>query len=157
MSDFVGELWRSLPRCTSRLRDLTTSTLSRRPASRAFIPRRTVKHSSCSTQSHSCFSTILAFSSMSHYKLDPCGLPAKDYLRSFWLSEPTSLQNHRTSPELPSAADVIVIGSGISGTLMAYNLLQKQPGTRIVMLDAREVCGGATGRNGGQIKTDVSS
>jgi hypothetical protein len=93
---------------------------------------------------------------MSKYHLKPCGLPASDYLRSFWLENPTVLADHRTTPQLPSDVDVIIVGSGISGTLMAYNLLQKDPGLKILMLEAREVCSGATGRNGGQIKTDVS-
>ena len=93
---------------------------------------------------------------MSKYHLQPCGLPVPNYLRSFWLENPTELADHRTTANLPSHADVIIIGSGISGTLLAYNLLQKQPGSKILMLEAREVCSGATGRNGGQIKTDVS-
>ena len=94
---------------------------------------------------------------MSKHKLEPCGLPAQNYLRSFWLSQPTALQHHRSTPGLPATVDLIIIGSGITGTLTAYNLLQRQPGMKILMLEAREVCGGATGRNGGQIKTDVSA
>lgn len=36
--------------------------------------------------------------------------------------------------------------------MIAYNLLQSRPGARIVMLEAREACSGATGRNGGHTK-----
>lgn len=86
--------------------------------------------------------------------LKPASLPSKNPLRSFWLSEPSELADHRTTGQLPKSADVVIIGSGIAGTLTAYNLLDKQPYLNIVMLEAREVCGGATGRNGGQIKTD---
>lgn len=91
---------------------------------------------------------------MSPINLQPSALPAKDPLRSFWLSEPSELADHRTTSQLPKEADVIIIGSGIAGSLTAYNLLNVNPKLNIVMLEAREVCGGATGRNGGQIKTD---
>jgi hypothetical protein len=60
---------------------------------------------------------------------------------------PTTQQN------LPTTADIVIIGSGISGASIAYTLLKKCPGSpRIVLLEAREVCSGATGRNGGHIK-----
>lgn len=135
----------------------STYSLSCYPSRRCLTPLVVLLWSGTSN-THTYLGLLQRFSSvvMSKYKLEPCGLPAKDYTRSFWLSEPTALQNHRSGPELPDSADVIVIGSGISGTLMAYNLLEKQPNLRIVMVEAREVCGGATGRNGGQIKTDVS-
>jgi glycine/D-amino acid oxidase-like deaminating enzyme len=48
--------------------------------------------------------------------------------------------------------DYAIIGSGISGTMIAYNILKTQPDARIIMLDAREICSGATGRNGGHTK-----
>jgi monoamine oxidase len=91
---------------------------------------------------------------MSPTNLEPSALPSKDPLRSFWLSEPSELADHRTTGQLPKEADVIIVGSGIAGSLTAYNLLDVNPKLNMVMLEAREVCGGATGRNGGQIKTD---
>lgn len=36
--------------------------------------------------------------------------------------------------------------------MTAHNLLQMQPNARIVMVEAREICSGATGRNGGHTK-----
>jgi glycine/D-amino acid oxidase-like deaminating enzyme len=36
--------------------------------------------------------------------------------------------------------------------MVAYNLLKTQPKARIMMLEAREICSGATGRNGGHTK-----
>lgn len=55
--------------------------------------------------------------------------------------------------------DYAIIGSGISGTAVAYNLLHRDSDApeahsapRIVMLEARDICGGATGRNGGHTK-----
>jgi len=91
---------------------------------------------------------------MSPINLEPSALPSKHALRSFWLSEPSELADHRTTAHLPDGADVIIVGSGIAGSLTAYSLLDVDPNLHIVMLEAREVCGGATGRNGGQIKTD---
>lgn len=48
----------------------------------------------------------------------------------------------------------IIIGSGISGTMIAYFLLHTthSPSPRILMLEARDLCSGATGRNGGHTK-----
>jgi len=47
---------------------------------------------------------------------------------------------------------VVIIGSGITGTAAARTLLANSPDLRVAMLDAREACSGATGRNGGHIK-----
>ena len=50
---------------------------------------------------------------------------------------------------------MVIIGSGITGASVAHHLLQRHPDLDIVMLEARTVCSGATGRNGGHCK-DVS-
>ncbi|KAI5892836.1 DAO-domain-containing protein [Schizophyllum commune H4-8] len=55
------------------------------------------------------------------------------------------------APKLPSYADVVIIGSGITGTSVARALLMSGKPLRILMLDARDACDGATGRNGGHI------
>ncbi|RMZ78481.1 hypothetical protein DV737_g3878, partial [Chaetothyriales sp. CBS 132003] len=54
---------------------------------------------------------------------------------------------------LPSSADVVIVGSGISGASIAYNLLVEEPETKIVLLEARQAASGASGRNGGHTKT----
>ena len=77
------------------------------------------------------------------------GLPTPISTASFWHSEPSKiLLGHRTTPELPTVADVVIIGSGISGTSAAYHLFQDATGKnlKVVMLEAREACWGATGR-----------
>jgi sarcosine oxidase subunit beta len=63
----------------------------------------------------------------------------------------------RTSTRpLPSAADVIVIGAGIMGLAIAYEL-SRLPGQRsIVVLDESYLCGGASGRNGGGVRAQWS-
>ncbi|KAL1724370.1 FAD dependent oxidoreductase-domain-containing protein [Schizophyllum commune] len=55
------------------------------------------------------------------------------------------------APKLPSSADIVIIGSGITGTSVARTLLMSGRSLRVVMLDARDACDGATGRNGGHI------
>lgn len=61
--------------------------------------------------------------------------------------------DHSKSPQLslPTFVDTIIIGSGISGALIAHNLLQRDHGgssKSLLMLEARELASGATGRNG---------
>ncbi|KAF8590750.1 FAD dependent oxidoreductase [Ramaria rubella] len=76
---------------------------------------------------------------------------------SFWLQGTRSspLLGHRTTHSLPTSADVLIIGSGLSGAATAYFLLTSaNPPRSIVMLEAREACAGATGRNGGHCRPD---
>ncbi|KAK5661537.1 hypothetical protein OQA88_11441 [Cercophora sp. LCS_1] len=80
------------------------------------------------------------------------GFPVPNPTRSYWLKDPSPLANHRTTPELPTHADTIVIGSGITGAFAAHFLKESHPDERILMLEAREVCSGATGRNGGHLQ-----
>ncbi|KAL7795467.1 FAD dependent oxidoreductase [Trichoderma afarasin] len=80
----------------------------------------------------------------------PAGLPVDNPSKSYWLSEPSEiLLGHRTTKDLPQTADVLIIGSGITGAFAAHFLKEKAPNLNIVMLEAREACWGATGRNGG--------
>src|SRR5688572_30322106 len=76
------------------------------------------------------------------------GLPSKGSTRSYWHREPSpTLLGHKTTQDLPATADVVVIGSGITGTFAARFL--KEGWARelnVVMLEAREACWGATGR-----------
>ncbi|KAF1816484.1 FAD dependent oxidoreductase, partial [Eremomyces bilateralis CBS 781.70] len=79
-------------------------------------------------------------------------LPTPSPSKSFWHSEPSSfLLGHRTTADLPSSADVVIIGSGITGASVARYLKEEEgaAGLSVVMLEAREACWGATGRNGG--------
>src|SRR3990167_658717 len=45
-------------------------------------------------------------------------------------------------------ADVVVVGAGYAGLSAALELAQR--GLSVVVLEAERVCGGASGRNGGQ-------
>lgn len=81
------------------------------------------------------------------------GLPSPSPTSSYWLDDPPfpELVNVR-SPELPSHADVLIIGSGITGAAVSRSVLSSLPKSRVVVLEARQLCSGATGRNGGHIK-----
>ncbi|KAK0615986.1 FAD dependent oxidoreductase [Bombardia bombarda] len=79
------------------------------------------------------------------------GLPSPNSSKPYWLKDPSPiLLGHRTTAELPATADIVVVGSGITGAFAAHFL--KNSGAKdasVVMLEAREACSGATGRNGG--------
>ncbi|KAL7910529.1 FAD dependent oxidoreductase [Trichoderma velutinum] len=81
---------------------------------------------------------------------NPAGLSVDNPSKSYWLSEPSEiLLGHRTTNDLPQAADILIIGSGITGAFAAQFFKGKAPDLNVVMLEAREACWGATGRNGG--------
>ncbi|KAE8157536.1 FAD dependent oxidoreductase-domain-containing protein [Aspergillus tamarii] len=89
--------------------------------------------------------------------------PLRESTSSFWLKDPHPQLANMQSPDLPQEADVVIIGSGITGASIARTLLEEsgQPGKinkgrpAIVMLEARDCCTGATGRNGGHILETV--
>ena len=84
---------------------------------------------------------------------DP-GLPLPNPTISSWQIPPDPLQNYRSTKSLPTEIlDVVIIGSGFSGTSVAWHLLHGDDDSqlrqlKVLMLEAREVCSGATGRNG---------
>lgn len=75
---------------------------------------------------------------------------------SYWLQQVRCdpLLKHRSTEALPRDADAVIIGSGISGTLVAKHHIAIWPTKTIVVLEAREFCSGATGRNAGHCKPD---
>ncbi|KAL3457551.1 putative FAD dependent oxidoreductase [Aspergillus heterothallicus] len=88
---------------------------------------------------------------------DP-GLPTPTPTSSFWLRTPHPDLAKTQSTELPQEADIVIIGSGVTGTSIARTLLmnRKLPTDdsrrpAVVILEARDICSGATGRNGGHI------
>lgn len=85
------------------------------------------------------------------------GVPVPNPTSSFWLQSPPFPDLvDKQSKFLPRAADIVIIGSGITGASVARLILSEcaEMGItrRVVMLEARQVCSGATGRNGGHMK-----
>jgi lysine/ornithine N-monooxygenase len=83
------------------------------------------------------------------YASGQSSLPTSNSTKSFWHSEPSKiLLGHQTTTNLPVSADIVIVGSGISGASAAYHLHKENDGKElnIVMLEAREACWGATGR-----------
>lgn len=75
------------------------------------------------------------------------GLPVPNPTKSHWHKDPSEkLFGHRTTADLPHSADVVIIGSGITGAIAAHTLKARRPELNVVMLEAREACWGATGR-----------
>lgn len=80
------------------------------------------------------------------------GPPASNPTTPYWHSSPHAFANHQSSwPAEP--VDIVVIGSGISGMTLCRTLISKRPDLKITVVEARSLCSGATGRNGGHIKT----
>lgn len=65
-------------------------------------------------------------------------------MNPYWLAEPREPLPPVT---LDGAPDVVVVGAGVTGCAAALRLAEA--GLRVRLCDAREVAGGASGRNGG--------
>lgn len=79
--------------------------------------------------------------------------PVANALPSYWRRQPGSVDNHRSTAELVPQADVVVIGAGYVGASIVHHLVEEslrdnRPMPSILILEAREACSGATGRNG---------
>ncbi|KAI9924487.1 hypothetical protein ASPWEDRAFT_102920 [Aspergillus wentii DTO 134E9] len=89
----------------------------------------------------------------------PAFFPVDNSTSPCWRTELHQLDKLRTTPELPEQSDIVIIGAGYSGVSIAYHLLklqvhQEKPPS-ITILEARQICSGATGRNGGHLRPDV--
>lgn len=83
--------------------------------------------------------------------------PVSDPTTSFWqMNPPFPKLVDMQSKRLPPFADIVIIGSGLSGASVAYTILSEchELGAKknVVIVEARETCSGATGRNGGHMK-----
>ncbi|RSL66687.1 hypothetical protein CEP53_003282 [Fusarium sp. AF-6] len=84
------------------------------------------------------------------------GLPSAKPTSSAWQEPPASIATTQ-SKTLPLETDIAIIGSGITGTSVAHTLLNHPRGSqlRVTILEARNACSGATGRNGGHLVSDT--
>lgn len=72
-------------------------------------------------------------------------------LRAWWLREALAADQGAPCPPLSgrATADVVIVGGGFTGLWTAWNLVERAPGIRVMILEADIVGGGASGRNGG--------
>lgn len=78
----------------------------------------------------------------------PC-LPVPNATVPFWRTDLDPLDSHRSTEELPSHCDILVIGAGYAGASTVHHILKQQTSPlKILLLEAREACSGASGRNG---------
>lgn len=81
-----------------------------------------------------------------HQQILPVASPTTPY----WRTQLHPIDDLRSSETLPAECDVAIVGSGMAGVTTAYHICeqtQDKPPS-ILMLEARQVCSGATGRNG---------
>ena len=78
-------------------------------------------------------------------------LPDPGAARSFWLQEALAAEAGEPCPPLEHqvAVDVCIIGGGFAGLWAADELIEREPGLRIALVEADICGGGASGRNGG--------
>ncbi|MBA3547358.1 MAG: FAD-binding oxidoreductase [Nannocystis sp.] len=74
---------------------------------------------------------------------------------SAWLS---GLPPYTPLPPLrgDQTADVVVVGGGITGVSTAWHLSERYPDRRVVLLEARALANGASGRSGGQVLNGIN-
>lgn len=76
----------------------------------------------------------------------PTASPSSTTTHPFWMVPPSAVADHQ--PVVwPENVDVVIIGSGITGASVARALLDEHgSGLKVLMLEARAACSGATGR-----------
>ncbi|KAI1381149.1 FAD dependent oxidoreductase-domain-containing protein [Hypoxylon crocopeplum] len=86
------------------------------------------------------------------------GFPVPDPTTSTVLEDPPVPQIAYAQMALPSnRADVVIIGSGITAAAIAHSILNecdlRGRRLRVAVFESRSICGGATGRSGGHMKS----
>ncbi|PHH60171.1 hypothetical protein CDD81_2057 [Ophiocordyceps australis] len=79
------------------------------------------------------------------------GLPVEEPTAPYWMDEAPFGELADVQDEIPPVADVVIIGSGMTGVAVAKHILE-QSTLSVTVLEARQLCSGATARNGGHIK-----
>ncbi|KAH6639904.1 FAD dependent oxidoreductase [Boeremia exigua] len=85
--------------------------------------------------------------------------PVAGAIPSYWRKQVDPIDSHRSAETLGTDADIVVIGAGYVGASIVHHLIEEhtrcdRPLPSILILEAREACSGATGRNGGHLKPD---
>lgn len=85
-------------------------------------------------------------------------LPVPNATIPFWRTNLDPLDSHRSTEELPSHCDILVIGAGYAGASTVHHILKQQTSPlKILLLEAREACSGASGRNGKYLEVEETS
>jgi gamma-glutamylputrescine oxidase len=81
---------------------------------------------------------------------DPVGTLDIDSVRSVWTAGAPA---YEPTPPLRADAtvDVAIVGGGFTGVSTAYHLIRRFPSLRVMVLEARHLANGASGRNGGMM------
>ncbi|KAF5631023.1 hypothetical protein F25303_9749 [Fusarium sp. NRRL 25303] len=83
------------------------------------------------------------------------GLPVEGSPQSYWQHEAQKQQVPPNTEPLPSSCDVAIVGGGYAGIATAYHILKTiYPPPSVFLLEAKDPCSGATGRNGGHLRPD---
>ncbi|KAG5661337.1 hypothetical protein KAF25_005459 [Fusarium avenaceum] len=89
----------------------------------------------------------------------PKCMPGPNPMPCFWQSQHqqdgAELRDHRSSEQLPDYSDIVIIGAGYAGLGTAHHLVRDFGATSVCILEARGICSGATGRNGGHCRPDL--
>lgn len=94
---------------------------------------------------------------LSQIAADP-QLPRPNPTEAFWQLPPHKTLSQVQSSTLLQQTDIAIIGSGVTGCSIAKNLLDHPSfdrSTHITVFEARNLCSGATGRNGGALTSFV--
>ncbi|KAL2830935.1 FAD dependent oxidoreductase-domain-containing protein [Aspergillus pseudoustus] len=78
--------------------------------------------------------------------IDP-GLPRPNPTQPFRLTDPSPIS--KLQSPWNANADIIIIGSGMTAVSLTRSLYAHNPKLNITIVEARDLCSGATGRNGG--------
>ncbi len=80
------------------------------------------------------------------------GIPLINSSTPYWTFPNSPIAESGRDSQLPSDADIVIIGGGLSGTAVAKTILENSSHNssispiKLVMLEARDACSGATGR-----------
>jgi hypothetical protein len=71
-------------------------------------------------------------------------------VESYWMSDTSLPDDHRSTENLPTETDILIVGGGYAAACFITHLLAKAKGSvpSTLVLEARGLCSGATGRNG---------
>lgn len=89
----------------------------------------------------------------------PSGYPVDNPTQSFWLENPPCPELMNLKMDVPyNRADTVIIGSGMTAAAVAFSIMREharnnQEAPTVVVLEARGLSSGATGRHDGSINS----